>query len=182
MDEKTLQLNTMRLCSTWLKYLDHAGKYTSRYYLSRDLELPPSEQNPGTRPALTRHYKTEKNLLGVIQRDLDTFPSELRAINAAQVACGLPPFSERDDYLATITMGFAIHERHGKERRAYYRRTIQKMLKTLNGGGQVIALSLNQLEAKFQESQQRAEARRAKKATKTAAAVEATKAAFLAEE
>lgn len=145
-------LQTLQLCSVWLKYLNHVGRYAARYYLSRDLELPPSEQDPQSRKVMLKHYKTEQNLLGAIQRDLDAFPEELRAINAAQVACGLPPFSERKEYLAQITMGFAMLDRHGKERRAYYRRRINATLKKLNGGGAVIGESLNQLEARFQKS------------------------------
>lgn len=135
MDDKTMQLNVVRLCSVWLHFLDHAGKYAARYYMSRDLELPPSEQDPATHTAMVKHYGTEKNLLGTIQRDLDTFPEELKAINAAQIACELPGFSERDEYLAQIVMGFTMLDRHGKERRAYYRRIVNKDLKTLNGGG-----------------------------------------------
>lgn len=135
MDNKTEQLNIMRLCSAWLHFLDHAGKYAARYYMSRDLELPPSEQDPATHTAMVKHYGTEKNLLGTIQRDLGTFPEELKAINAAQIACELPGFSERDEYLAQIVMGFTMLDRHGKERRAYYRRIVNKDLKTLNGGG-----------------------------------------------
>lgn len=133
--EQTSQLNVIRLGGVWLKFLDHAGRYAARYYMSRDLELPPNEQNPGTHLAMVRNYGTEANLLGAIERDLATFPGELRDINAAQAACGLPPFSDRDGYLDQIAMGFTMLDRHGKERREYYRRRINKLFKTLNGGG-----------------------------------------------
>lgn len=168
--EQTSQLNVIRLGGVWLKFLDHAGRYAARYYMSRDLELPPNEQNPGTHLAMVRNYGTEANLLGAIERDLATFPGELRDINAAQAACGLPPFSDRDGYLDQIAMGFTMLDRHGKERREYYRRRINKLFKTLNGGGQVIAPSLNQLEADFQESQRKSAARKAKKAKRAALA------------
>lgn len=156
------QLNTLRLCSVWLKFLDHAGKYTARYYLARDLELPLSEQSPKTRREVAKYYGTEANLLGVIDRDLGIFPEELREIIAAQVACGLQAFPDRDEYLNRIVMGFTIFERHGKERRTYYRRQINKILKKSHDS-QAEVLSLNQLEAGFHESRQRA-ARRKKAA------------------
>lgn len=133
-EQTTLQLNAIRLCRTWLDFLDHAGKYAARYYLARDLELPPGLQSPNTRIILARNYQTEKKLLEAIQRDLDTFPAELQDINAAQTACDLLPFSERADYLAQIVMGFAMLDHHGKERRGYYRRKVNQALKASGKG------------------------------------------------
>lgn len=173
-EQTTLQLNAIRLCRTWLDFLDHAGRYAARYYLARDLELPPGLQSPNTRIILARNYQTEKKLLEAIQRDLDTFPAELQDINAAQTACDLLPFSERADYLAQIVMGFAMLDRHGKERRGYYRRKVNQALKA-SGKREVDVepLSLNQLEKSFQESQRRAEIRHAKKIALANAAAEA---------
>jgi len=163
MEHEILQLNILRLCSSWLNFLDHAGKYATRYYLALNLELPLGEQNPKKRTAMVRIYQTEARLLATIQRDLETFPEELCAIRDAQMGCSLPNFSDRADYLARITMGFTMLDRHGKERRAYYRRRINKMLQAAKAG-QAVALSLNQLEAGFTESQRKAAIRRAKKA------------------
>lgn len=162
MEQQTLQLQTIRLYGVWLDFLNHAGKYAARYYMARDLELPPGEQNPNTRVAMIKSYKTEEKLNGTIQRDLDSFPNELRAINSAQVACGLNAFPDNTDYFAQITMGFTMLDRNGKKRREYYRRKVNRALKSLRVGEQVAPQSLNQLEAEFQQSQQRSAARKAK--------------------
>lgn len=154
------------LCLVWLDFLNHAGKYAQRYYLARDLELPPWQQDPKSNQVMLKTYKDQRGLDGTIQRDLDTFPGELLAIRDAQVACGLPPFSDREGYLGIIADGFANLEKHGKRRREYYRTQIKAMLRKIDEGKDVKALSLNQLEAKFQEYLPKSEARRAKKAAK----------------
>lgn len=160
---KNLQLETIRLCKLWLDLLDHAGAYAERYGLSCALECSFGERYHRACATLTKSYKTQKNLSEVIQCDLDSFPSELRDICAAQVACNLPAFSERKGYLEQIMMGLTMVNRHGKERRSYYRRQIEKILDSATIG-QATALSLNQLEAGFKESQKKSAARRAKKA------------------
>lgn len=152
---KNLQMETIRLCKLWLDLLDHAGKYSERYCLSCALESSFGERHYQACERLAKSYKTQSNLSRVIQRDLDSFPVELQEICAAQVACELPAFSERKDYLDQIMMGLTMINRHGKERRAFYRRQINKLLKSA-ADGQATALSLNQLETRFKESQLKA--------------------------
>lgn len=163
MGEKNLQLETMRLCKLWLDLLNHAGEYAKRYYMARALERPFGESYYGALNTLDKSYKTKGNLDKEIQRDLDSFPAELLAIRDAQIACELPAFSDRRGYLDQIMMGLTMIDRHGKERRAYYRRQFDKLLKSMTKG-QATALSLNQLEEKFQEKLRKDTERKTKKA------------------
>ena len=158
------KLETLRLCELWLDLLTHAGKYAQRYYLARALECPFGARHTGACTALGKSYQTKAGLDAAIQRDLDSFQDELLEILGAQVACGLPAFPDRADYLNQIMMGLTIIERHGKERRNYYRRQIQKILDAPSKGKPAIALSLNQLENGFVENQHKLAERRARKA------------------
>lgn len=158
------KLETLRLCELWLDLLTHAGEYARRYYLARALECSFGAQYTRACAVLKKSYRTKAGLDAAIQRDLDSFPVELLEILGAQVACGLPAFPDRIDYLNQIMMGLTIVDRHGKERRSYYRRQIQKILNASSKGEPAIALSLNQLENGFKINQQKLVERRAKKA------------------
>ena len=148
------KLETLRLCELWLDLLTHAGEYAQRYYLARALECSFGAQYARACAVLKKSYRTKAGLV----------PAELLEILGAQVACGLPAFPDRIDYLNQIMMGLTIVDRHGKERRSYYRRQIQKILNTSSKGEPAIALSLNQLENGFKINQQKLVERRAKKA------------------
>lgn len=170
----------VQLLQAWLEFIDAVGKYAKRYYLSLDLEKAPQEQDPMSEVVMKHYYGTIGSLHGTIQSDLRDLPGKVRAIEEAQVACCLPHIHLRDEYVDQIIMGFAIKERHGKERRDYYRQRLQRTLKNLNKGKTVKVLSLNQLEAYYQKNQARAEKRAAEKAARVKQETEDTQAAMLA--
>ena len=76
MNKDITNLADIQLYTVWLTFLNHAGKYAKRYYMARDLELPPQEQNPRSHKTMLATYGTEEALHGAIQHDLDAFPSE----------------------------------------------------------------------------------------------------------
>lgn len=164
MEQQTLQLQTIRLYSVWLKFLNHAGKYAARYYMARDLELPPEEQDPSSKVAMLRYYGTKKKLDGAIQSDLDKLPLELLEVREAQIACGLKAFSDRHDYLMRIITGLTMIDYHGDKRRQSYTGKIRYLQKKLNAGKAVEPLSLNELEEHYQNCRRKAEKRAAEKA------------------
>lgn len=182
MEQQTLQLQTIRLYSVWLNFLNHAGKYAARYYLSLDLNRAPQEQDPSSKVVMLRYYGTKKNLDGAIQNDLDKLPLELLEVREAQIACGLKAFSDRHDYLIRIITGLTMIDSHGDKRRQSYTNRIRYLQKKLNAGKTVEPLSLNQLEEHYQDRRRKAEKRAAEKAAQieqeTQTVQEAMKAAY----
>lgn len=159
--EQNLRLETLRLCKLWLDLLDHAGQYAQLYYAYRALKRGFGTQYLRACNMLNKTYKTKENLDKAIHAYLDAFPEELLEIIGAQKACELPAFSDRRDYLDQIMMGLTMLDRHGDQRRAHYRYRINRVLKAASTEGkQVTALSLNQLEASFQEKLRKAAAKK----------------------
>lgn len=150
--EENVRLETLRLCKLWLDLLDRAGKYAHLYYSYRALERGFGAQYDRACKMLSNSYKTKENLNKAIHAYLDAFPAKLLEILDAQTACGLHAFSNQRRYLDQIMMGLTMLDRHGDQRRAHYRYQINRVLKAASTEGkQATALSLNQLEANFQE-------------------------------
>ncbi len=161
--EQTLKLETLRLCKLWLDLLDRAGEYSQLYYLDRALERGFGKQYYVACNMLAKTHKTAAELHQDILDYLKTLSAGLLEILDAQQACGLPAFSDREEYLSRVTMGLTMIDRHGKERRTSYRQQINKVLKKATKGS-ATALTLNQLEDGYQEKLRKAADRKAKKA------------------
>lgn len=160
--EENLRLETLRLCKLWLDLLDHAGEYAQLYYMDRALERGFGAQYYRACKTLEKTYKTVTGLNAAIKRYLDAFPAELLEILDAQQACGLPAFCEERYYLNRIMTGLTMADCNGKSRRTSYRQQINKILKAATKGS-ATALSLNQLEAGYQEKMRKAAIRKAEK-------------------